>query len=608
MCGIVGYLGKKNAVPILLEGLTRLEYRGYDSSGFACLAKNEMKSHKAVGRIINLEKRIKKQPIFCTLGIAHTRWATHGGISEKNAHPHFDCSHEIAIVHNGIIENYAELKKDLISEGHKFVSQTDTEVIAHLIEKFYQGNLKKATQLALSKLVGTYGLAIISRKEPNKLVVARHGSPLVLGVRKREYFVASDVPAILPFTKKVVYLNEGEIVEITGSGFRTFDLRDKKIKKQIKKISWKEEESEKRGFPHFMLKEIFEEPEVVKRAMAGRVILEKGEAHLGGLNLTRDELKKVRRILFLACGTAYYAGLVGKQMIEELSSLPCDVELASEFRYKKIITSKNTLVFVISQSGETADTIAAMRALQAKKIPVLGISNVVGSTIARETQGGTFIHAGPEIGVASTKAFLAQITVLLILALEFTKLHGLPFKQRQKIIKELFLIPCKIEEILRTAPKIKRLASKYLKYKNFLFIGRKFNYPIALEGALKLKEVSYAHAEAYAAGEMKHGPIALVDKNFPIFAISPQDSVYEKTMSNLEELKARSGKILAIATIGDGKIKKIASDVISIPKTHEVLEPMLSAIPCQLFAYYFAAKKGLDVDKPRNLAKSVTVE
>lgn len=608
MCGIVGYIGKKNAVPILLDGLKRLEYRGYDSAGLACIDGGKIEYCKAVGKVKKLEKKVKQSRFLCTLGIAHTRWATHGKVSEINTHPHFDCHKKIALVHNGIIENYDRLKRQLASEGHKFTSETDTEVIAHLIEKYYSGNLKRAVQKALSHLIGTYGLAIISKDEPDKIIAVRHGSPLVLGVKRNEYFVASDVPAILPFTKKVVYINEGEILEIKRSGFRAFDIQDRKVKKVIKKVSWQREKIEKGNFPHFMLKEIFEQPQVVRRAMAGRVILKKGEAHLGGLNMTSKELKNVKRILFIGCGTANFAGLVGKYMIEELAGIPCDVELASEFRYKKMILPKDTLVFCISQSGETADTIAAMRAVQAQGIPVLGISNIVDSTIARETQGGTFIHAGPEIGVASTKAFLGQVTVLAILALEFAKLRGLSKKIRQKIIKSLLIIPCQIEEILRQAPKIKKLAGKYLKYKNFLYLGRKFNYPIAQEGALKLKEVSYIHAEGYAAGELKHGPIALVDKRFPVFAIVLQDSVYEKTVSNLEEVKARHGKILAVATFGDKKIKNLACDVIYIPKTQEVLEPLLTVIPCQLFAYYFAAKKGLDVDKPRNLAKSVTVE
>ncbi|MEW6407707.1 MAG: glutamine--fructose-6-phosphate transaminase (isomerizing) [Patescibacteria group bacterium] len=608
MCGIVGYIGKKNAVPILLDGLKRLEYRGYDSAGLVCTDGKEIESCKAVGKVKKLEKKIKRSRFFCTLGIAHTRWATHGQVCEANTHPHFDCAKKIALVHNGIIENYDKLKKQLISEGHKFESETDTEVIAHLIEKYYSGNLKRAVQKALSYLVGTYGLAIISKDEPDKIVAVRHGSPLVLGVRKNEYFVASDVPAILPFTKKVVYINEGEILEIKKSGFRAFDIRDRKIKKAIKKVKWQRGKIEKGNFPHFMLKEIFEQPQVVRRAMAGRVVLKKGEAHLGGLNIASKELKNIKRILFIACGTANFAGLCGKYIIEELTGIPCDVELASEFRYKRQILQKNTLVFLISQSGETADTIAAMREIQKQRIPVLGISNVVDSTIARETQGGTFIHAGPEIGVASTKAFLGQVIVLVILALEFAKLNGLSKKIRQKIIKGLLIVPCQIEEILRQAPKIKRLAEKYIKYKNFFYLGRKFNYPIALEGALKLKEISYIHAEGYGAGEMKHGPIALVDSKFPVFAIAPQDSVYEKTISNLEEIKARHGKILAVATSGDKKIKNLADDVIYIPKTMEILQPLLTVVPCQLFAYYLAAKKGLDVDKPRNLAKSVTVE
>lgn len=608
MCGIIGYLGKKNASEILIDGLKRLEYRGYDSAGLACISDGKIQAEKVVGRVKNLEKRVKNAPIFGTMGIAHTRWATHGGVTQKNAHPHFDCQKKIAVVHNGIIENYIKLKDELIREGHKFISETDTEVIAHLIEKFYKGNLRLAVQETVRQLIGTYGIAVISGDEPGKMIVARHGSPLVLGVGRGEYYIASDVPAILPKTRRIVYINEDEIIEITRKGFKAYNLFDKKITKKIKKISWQKEEAEKQGFPHFMLKEIFEQPEVLKRAMAGRVILKTGEAHLGGLNLSRKELKKIKRLLFLACGTAYYAGLVGKYMIEELSGLACDIELASEFRYKKQILAPNTLVFVISQSGETADTLAAMREIQKRGISVLGISNVIGSTIARETQGGTFVHAGPEIGVASTKAFMAQITVLAILAIEFGKLHGFSKKVRQEIIRNLLALPLQIEKILTQTGRIRRIAEKYKNYKNFLYIGRKFSYPIALEGALKLKEISYIHAEGYTSGEMKHGPIAMIDKNFPIFAIAPQDSVYEKTISNIEEIKSRGGRVVAVATQGDKKIARLVNEVIYIPKTQEFFEPFLTVVACQLFAYFVAVKRGLDVDKPRNLAKSVTVE
>jgi len=609
MCGIIGYIGKKNAIPILLEGLKRLEYRGYDSAGIAWIRNKKMFVLKAVGKISSLEKKLQNISVFGNLALGHTRWATHGKVCEKNAHPHFDCQRKIAIVHNGIIENFAELKEKLIAKGHKFISETDSEVIAHLIEEEYKkSNLKEAVRIALSKVFGTYGLAVISLDEPEKIVAARLGSPLILGVGQDEYFIASDVTALIPYTRRVVYLDDGSIITLTRENFETVTLNNKFIQKQIESINWETGSVEKDGFPHFMLKEIFEEPQVVQRAFAGRLIVKEGVAHLGGLNMDISELRKVKRILFIACGTAFYAGLVGKYMIEEYSGIPCDVEFASELRYKNLILNPETLIFVISQSGETADTIAAMREIQRKGFKVLGISNVVGSTIARETSGGIFIHAGPEIGVASTKAFLGQITVLLILALEFGRLKILSQTLGEKIAKALVKVPRQIAEILEKNKEIKKIAQKYLFYKNFLFLGRKLNYPIALEGALKLKEVSYIHAQGYPAGEMKHGPIALIDQNFPTFAIVPQDSVYEKTISNLLEIKARGGKILAVATVGDKKIKKIADDVIFIPKTHEIIEPLLTSIPCQLFAYHVATLKGLDVDKPRNLAKSVTVE
>jgi glucosamine--fructose-6-phosphate aminotransferase (isomerizing) len=608
MCGIVGYIGKKNAIPILLEGLKRLEYRGYDSAGIACVKDKKIFVTKAVGKISSLEKKAQTFVVSGNPALGHTRWATHGEVSEKNAHPHLDCQKKIAVVHNGIIENFAELKEKLEAKGHRFASETDTEVLAHLIEDHYKRDLKEAVRAALSEVVGTYGLAVISLDEPGKLVAARSGSPLVLGVGKGEYSIASDATALIPYTRRVVYIDEGSIITLTCENFETVTLNNKFIQKKIEKIKWDMESAEKKEFPHFMLKEIFEEPDVVRRALAGRVIIKKGAAHLGGLNMNDFELRKIKRILFIACGTAYYAGLVGKYMIEECSGTPCDVEFASELRYKNLILDPDTLIFVISQSGETADTIAAMREIQQKGFKVLGISNVVGSTIARESSGGVFIHAGPEIGVASTKAFLAQITVFAILALEFGRIKILSEALGEKIAKSLVRIPLQIMEILEKSGGIKKIAHKYLNYKNFLFLGRKLNYPIALEGALKLKEISYIHAEAYPAGEMKHGPIALIDRNFPTFAIVPRNSVYEKTINNLLEIKARKGKIIAIATLGDKKIEKIVDDVIFIPKTDEITEPLLTSIPCQLFAYHVATLKNLDVDKPRNLAKSVTVE
>ena len=608
MCGIVGYIGKKNATPILIDGLKRLEYRGYDSVGISVLTKEGLKYKKTRGRILDLTKKLALNNFSGHVGISHTRWSTHGEPIEENAHPHFDCKKQFAIVHNGIIENYMTLKKKLLSEKHRFYSETDTEVIAHLIEKYYKGNLCQAVQQALMKVEGTYGLAVISTFEPDKIIAARHGSPLIIGLGEGENFIASDVQALIPYTKKVIYPDDGELVEISTSSFSTVTIDDRKVKKKIEDIDSSQNLAYKNGFTHFMLKEIFEQPKVVKNACAGRIVPQEGLAHLGGLDMKLEELRQIKRILFLGCGTAYYAGLVGKYMIEEVAAIPCDVEFASEFRYKRVILDPTTLVFAISQSGETADTICAMREIQRKGIKVLGISNIVGSTIARETDGGVYIHAGPEISVASSKAFMGQITVLAILALEFGRLKSLSFMEGREIALGLRKIPDQINEILKKNEKIKKLAKKYLNFKNFLFLGRKFNLPIAQEGALKLKELSYVHAEGCSSGEMKHGPLALIDKNFPTVVIAPKDSVYEKTMSNIEEIKARKGKILVITTEDNEEIEKFVDDVIFIPRTLEMLEPLLTIVPLQLFAYHIANLKGRDIDKPRNLAKSVTVE
>ncbi len=605
MCGIVGYIGGKKASSILVDGLKRLEYRGYDSWGIAAMGNKKLSYAKKVGRISQSGDLAK---IGGNIGIGHTRWATHGGVSNKNAHPHFDCSKKFVVVHNGIIENFAGLKKQLISEGHKFESDTDTEVLAHLVEKYYDGDLKEAVRRALLEVDGTYGIAVMSTMEPDKIVAAKHGSPLIIGIGDDENFVASDATALMPYTKKVIYPEDNELVEITKDGFCTVTIDDKKVDRKVQEIDWEQGLAEKNDYPHFMLKEIFEQPQVVRNALAGRVIPTEGLAHLGGLNMSPEELLKVKRIVFVACGTAYYAGMVGKYMIEECASIPCEVEFASELRYKRILFDKDSLVLVVSQSGETADTIAAMKEIQRKGIKVLGISNVVGSTIARETDGGVFIHAGPEIGVASTKAFVGQITALAILALEFGRLKNLSFMEGKRIAEELKKIPEKIQKILDQSDKIEEIAGKYLNHDNFLYLGRRFNFPIALEGALKLKEISYVHAEAYSAGEMKHGPIALIDENFPSIFIVPKDSVYDKTISNMEEIRARKGKILMVTTEGNLDVEKYVDDVVYIPETLEMLEPLLTVIPMQLLAYYIAAMKGRDIDKPRNLAKSVTVE
>jgi len=608
MCGIVGYISKNenpNSLRLGLEALKRLEYRGYDSSGAAFFdeKQKEIFCQKAVGRIVKLEEKLNNNnSLFANPLILHTRWATHGGVTETNAHPHFDCKKNIYLVHNGIIENYKELKENLIKEGHKFNSETDTEVIVHLIEKFFQGNLEEAVRKALGYLKGTYGIAVIAKDDPGKIVAARLGSPLLLGLGKNEYLVASDPSAVIAHTNKVIYLDDGEIATITPENF--FILKEKKPEE----IEWKLEDAQKGGYSHFMLKEIMEQPESLENSLRGRLILEEGNAQLGGLNPIQNKLRAIERINIVACGTARHAGLVGEYMLEEYAGILTKVEAASEFRYRKPILDKKTLVLAISQSGETADTLAAIREAKSKEILTLGITNVVGSTQTREVDAGIYTHAGPEIGVASTKAYTSQLAVLALLALYLGRQRQLSLVMGQRITKELSRIPELIGEILENEPQIKELAEKYKDFNNFLYLGRKYNYPIALEGALKLKEISYIHAEGYGSGEMKHGPIALIDENFPTLIICPSDSVYEKVVSNIEEIKARNGKVIAIATEGNEDIKQLVDDVIYIPKTLEMLTPILSVIPLQLFAYHMGVLRGCDVDKPRNLAKSVTVE
>ncbi len=611
MCGIIGYIGKQKASSILIEGLNRLEYRGYDSAGLAVLDRGKIKSLKAVGKVSELEKKMKSN-ILGRVGIAHTRWATHGKPSQKNCHPHSSCEKDIYIVHNGIIENYDKLKKQLIKKGHQFRSDTDSEIIAHLVEEFRKkAKLKTAVVKAMKMLQGTYGIAVISKKEPHKIIVARNGSPLVIGVGKEEFIVASDVSAIVRYTDEVIYLNDGEIAEISEDNLEISNLKREIIDNQIKKLDWTIEKSQKGGFDHFMLKEIFEQPESVKNALRGRTekfINEDFLPTLGGLEPVDKKLKKIKKIIIISCGTSYYAGLIGEYMLEEYAGIPTEVEYASEFRYRKPILDEATAVVAISQSGETADTLAAMREAKNKGALTLGIINVVGSTIARQTEAGTYTLSGPEIGVASTKAFTSQLSILALWTLVLGRQREMSFVMGKRIAEELNKIPFQIEKILKKSGEIKKIAQKYVKARDFLYLGRKYNFPIALEGALKIKEISYLHAEGYPTGEMKHGPIALIDKNFPSLFVVPQDSVYEKNLSGMQEIKAREGKIIAVATEGDKKIIRLADDVIYIPKTLEMLTPLISVIPLQLFAYYFGVKKGLDVDKPRNLAKSVTVE
>jgi len=609
MCGIVGYIGKREALPILMDGLKRLEYRGYDSAGFSVANGDRTVTEKAVGKVAELENKINGKDIPGNLGIAHTRWATHGKPSERNAHPHRDCSKKIFLVHNGIIENYKELKHDLEKAGHKFSSETDTEVLAHLIEEYSkQVPFEEAVWRTLAHVRGTYGLAIIDRENPQKLIIARNGSPLVLGVMDDGYVIASDVAPIVRYTDRVIYLDDGEMAEVTGQSCKITNFKRKKVKKEISKIDWSVEEAEKKGYPHFMLKEIMEQPEAVENSIRGRLVVGEGMAKLGGLRDVSERLRRLKRLVIVSCGTSYYAGLVGKYMLEEYAGVRTDVEHASEFRYRKPLLDENTAVLAISQSGETADTLAAIREAKNKGAITLGIVNVVGSTIARETDAGVYNHAGPEIGVASTKAFTSQLSILALLTLFLGRQREMSFVMGKRIAEELAEIPKLMKSVLNQADEIKKVAEKYSKYSNFLYLGRKYNYPIAMEGALKIKEISYVHAEGYPFGEMKHGPIALIDKNFPTMAIATKDSVYEKTLSGIQEVKARSGKVIAIATKGDREIQKMVDDVIYIPKTLEMLTPLLSVVPLQLFAYHFAVGKGLDVDKPRNLAKSVTVE
>jgi len=606
MCGIVGYIGKKQDIRIGVEALRRLEYRGYDSAGVAWYdsGKGEISCIKKVGKIDNLEKVISESNLNLIGSplILHTRWATHGGVTEANAHPHWDCNKNFFLVHNGIIENYKELKDKLISEGHKFNSETDTEVLVHLIEKYFQGNLEEAIRKTLREVKGAYGICVISKKDPQKLVAAKLGSPLILGVGQNEFLLASDPSAIVTRTRQVINLDDNEIAVLKPDNF--FILREK----PLETIEWTPEEAQKGGYRHFMLKEIMEEPEVIENAIRGRLLIEEGSVKLGGLTSISDKLREINRLILIACGTASYAARVGEYMLEEYAEIPTEVDIGSEFRYRKPIVDKNTAAVFVSQSGETADTLAALKEMKKKGILTLGITNVVGSTQAKETDAGVYTRSGPEIGVASTKVFLGQLTTLAMLTVYLGRQREMALVMGKRIVSELSKLPELAKEILKLAPEIEKLAKKYKDFKNFWFIGRKYNAPVVLEGALKLKEISYLHAEGVAGGELKHGSLALIDESFPTIAICPSDSVYEKMISNIEEIKARGGPIIAIATQGNEAIKNLVDDVIYIPKTLEMLTPLLSVIPLHLFAYYMAVLLGCDVDKPKNLAKSVTVE
>ncbi len=617
MCGIVAYIGEKNALPILINGLRRLEYRGYDSAGVAILNNGKFLSAKAVGKIDNLAQKINGQDLAGTFGIAHTRWATHGGVTEPNAHPHTDCTGKIILAHNGIIENYRELKEEL-GASHAYKSETDSEVLAHLIEVYYsdfakaspdkKGDLRKAVLEALARVRGTYGLVVMHSDHPDTLIAARMGSPLVVGIGDNEYYIGSDTSPMLAYTKKVIFLDDGEVAEISRSQMNTVNLKDINVAKNVEEIEWDEAQAQKQGFPHFMLKEIFDQPTVIADAIRGRYNLAEGIAHLGGLNMSLEQMHSVKRVVLIACGTASYAAMVGKYMFERLAGIPTEVDVASEFRYRDPIIDNQTLVFGISQSGETADTLAALKEAKRKGAFVRGIVNVVGSTIARETDGGVYIHAGPELAVASSKAFTNMIATLLLCALQFGRLNKLTIATGQRLLNALQEIPEKMKSILQQSDKIKELAEKYQHSRDFFFLGRGINFPVALEGSLKLKEITYIHSEAYPGGEMKHGPIALLSPQFPVFAIMTKNQLYDKMRSNIEEVKARHAPIILVATEGDDKAVELAQDIIYVPPTMEVLEPLLNVIPLQLFAYHLAVALGRDVDRPRNLAKSVTVE
>lgn len=606
MCGIVGYVGEREVAPLLVQGLRRLEYRGYDSAGIALHMGDTITRIRAVGKIENLAQKVHTQSYASTQGIAHTRWATHGGVTEQNAHPHSAAAGKLTLVHNGIIENYRELATELA--GITLESETDSEVLAHIIAQQYSGNLRDALMRALKKVRGTYGLVVMHADHPGVLMVARMGSPIVLGNSAHGTFVASDATPMLAHTKDVIFLDDGECAQVTKDGIETFTVQNKPIVKAVQTIDWDEALVEKAGFDHFMLKEIHDQPTVFLDAIRGRINKEEGTAHLGGLNMTREQMQRVNRIVLIACGTASIAGEVGRYAFERLVGIPTEVAIASEFRYRDPIVDENTLVFAISQSGETADTLAALKEAKRKGAFVRGIVNVVGSTIARETDGGTYIHAGPELAVASTKAYTNMVAILLLYAIEFGRIKRVSLATGQRLVAALEEIPEKMKLVFAQKEHIHAIAQKYKHYKDFFFIGRGINNPVAQEGSLKLKEISYIHSESYAGGELKHGPIALLSEQFPVLAIMTKNQLYEKMRSNVEEVKARKAPVILLANIGDESAKELAEDVIYVPETMELLEPLINTIALQLFSYYIAVGLGRDVDRPRNLAKSVTVE
>jgi glutamine---fructose-6-phosphate transaminase (isomerizing) len=617
MCGIIGYIGDREVTPFLIDGLKRLEYRGYDSAGVAVLNGGTIHIRKEAGKIAQLEKALEEEPVHGQVGIGHTRWATHGAPTGRNAHPHLSETGDFAVVHNGILENAGTLRRRLQERGHVFASDTDTEVLVHLIEEVYNHSdgrsseaLERAVEIALQQVEGTYGIAVVSTRDPDKIVVARLGSPLLIGVgANAETFVASDAAAVLAHTRDVIYLDDGDMATVTRSGFTVHRPTLGPVDRPVHHVEWDLGQVERGGYPHFMLKEIMEQPETLRETMRGRLLEEEGAVKLGGLTGMDEELRDVKRVIILGCGTSWHSGLIGEYMLEDVARIPTEVEYASEFRYRRPVIEPGTLVIAISQSGETADTLWAMREAKQAGATCLGIVNAVGSTIARETDAGVYLHAGPEIGVASTKAFTSQVLVLAMMTIHLGRLRGtLSAARGRELVRALSRIPEQVAEILELAPAIRQLAEEYMDNPNFLYLGRGYNFPAALEGALKLKEISYIHAEGYPAAEMKHGPIALIDENMPVVVIAPRDGVYEKIKSNIEEVKARGGCVIGVITEGDAELLSYLDHVITIPRSHDALTPILASVPLQLLAYYIAVMRDCDVDQPRNLAKSVTVE
>jgi glucosamine--fructose-6-phosphate aminotransferase (isomerizing) len=613
MCGIVGYVGGQNAVPVILDGLRRLEYRGYDSAGLAVVNGGRVVRRRSAGKLDNLASSLERDPLAGDWGLGHTRWATHGRPTEENAHPHQDCGGAIVVVHNGIIENHLELKARLVAEGHRFVTQTDTEVVAHLVESAYRGSLEEAAREALRQVQGVYALVLMHRDEPYRLVAARMGPPLVVGLGDGERFVASDVPALLAHTRDFLFLEDGDVATVTADGVRLTDLRGEPVERRAQRIAWDPVQAEKGGFRHFMLKEVHEQPRAMRDTLLGRISLEEGEVHLEELGAAAERLREARRVVLLACGTSWHAALVGKFWLEQVAGIPAEVDYGSEFRYRTPLVGPGTVAVAISQSGETADTLAAFREAKAKGALGLAICNVQGSMLTREAAGSMLTHAGPEIGVASTKAFTGQLVALALLALHLGRLRGaLSAEACREHLSHLTRVPQLMEQVLESEPAVEELARTLSHARDFLYLGRGVNYPIALEGALKLKEISYLHAEGYPAGEMKHGPIALVDEDLPVVAVCPQGRVYEKMISNVQEVKARGGRVVAVASAGDESLRGLldgpGDTVLAVPRGPETWSPFLTVIPLQLLAYHVAVRAGRDVDQPRNLAKSVTVE